>query len=116
MRKRTERVEQRVDFLGEQDGPSEQALKAALLAQLLRHTPVERAYLARVGFGPGEPPQVALCLAPPAANGRGLLDHIGQVFAGQFAREAHLDIIFVNDEQETDLGRVCRPFYLRKVR
>jgi len=44
--------EPRLEFLGEQDGEAERALKAVLAKELATFPGVKRAYLARVGFGP----------------------------------------------------------------
>jgi hypothetical protein len=111
MRKPTERNEARVEFLGDQDGPSERALKTVLTTELSKFPQVERAYLARVGFAPDHQIGVALCLAPLASNAEVIVQHVGEVFASQFSRDAHLDVIFVSDEQEADLRRVSNPFY-----
>lgn len=113
MRKPTERNEARVEFLGEQDGAPERAFKAVLRIELAKCSQIESAYLARVGFAPHTQTGVALCVAPAVSNAEAVVQHIGKVFADQFSRDAHLDVIFVNDEQEADLRRVCSPFYRR---
>ena len=55
------RVEPTVRFLGCQEGQVELELKSALLPALQRYS-VRRAYLARIDFGDGSSPSVALCL------------------------------------------------------
>lgn len=111
MRKPSERNEPRLEFLGEQDGEPERALKTVLTIELSKFREVERAYLARVGFAPSADVGVALCLTPSTAKDATIVQHVGNVFAAQFSREAHLDVVFVDGEQEGDLQRVCRPFY-----
>jgi hypothetical protein len=113
VRSPSKRNEPRVEFLGEQDGLPERALKAALQSELAQFTEVKWAYLARVGFAPNAQPGVALCLAPLTSNDSAIAQHVGKVFASQFSRDAHLDVIFVSPEQEADLRRVCKPFYAR---
>ncbi len=105
-----ERREQRVEFLGEQDGPPERELKALLRAELRRFLSVQRAYLARIGFAPDAPVSVALCIAPSSKDDRAIVKTVSRVFKAYFASEAHLDIVFLDAEQEGDLRRVCGSF------
>lgn len=106
------RNEQRIEFLGEQDGPAERELKARLV-EILRAVPaVDRAYLARVGYQPHTPPAVALCLSASRPD-PSIVRSIREPFASLFARNAFMDVFFVDDAQETDLARVCSPFYGR---
>jgi hypothetical protein len=44
-----------------------------------------------------------------------LVADIGDSFASQFHTSQHLDILFVDAEQEGELARVCSPFYVRTV-
>ena len=107
----TERREPRIEFLGEQDGPPERELKSLLRIELPRLNAIKRAYLARIGFSPGAAPSVALCLVGTSADTRTIAEYIGELFASQFSKDAHLDIVFIDSEQEGDLRRVCLPFY-----
>lgn len=114
MRKSNERNELRLEFLGEQDGVPERALKTALLVELAKFREVQRGYLARVGFAPNRNVGIALCLAPITGRDGAIVQAVGKVFAEQFSRETHLDIVFVSQDQEDDLRRVCSPFYETK--
>jgi len=105
------RRERRIEFLGEQSGKPEDELKALLRNVFRRHHRVTRAYLAVVGFAPTAQRAVALCIAPAGAESRALVDGIELEFARLFAGDADLDIIFVDQQQEEDLMRVCQPFY-----
>jgi hypothetical protein len=105
------RQERRIEFLGEQDGVGERELKASLQATFRHHPEVLRAYLARIGFSPAAEPSVALCLACKDADRSRIMDDVGQVFGLLFSSENHLDIVFLNEEQEDDLKRVCAPFF-----
>lgn len=42
-----------------------------------------------------------------------IVERLGKVFASEFSRDAHMDVIFTNEDREADLRRVCRPFYER---
>lgn len=108
------RNERRVEFLREQDGPSEQEFKALLQRVLRRHPSVQRAYLAVVGYDPRVQPRVALCISPQASEARSLVDDVSAAFSEAFSVEEALDILFVSDEQEADLRRVCSLFFERR--
>lgn len=109
-RSSNERRERRVEFLGEQDGPPERELKALLQKELRRFPTVRRAYLARVGFAPDAAVSVALCIAPSSKDDQAIVQTVSRVFGAYFASEAHLDIVFLDAEQEEDLRRVCGSF------
>lgn len=105
------RRERRVEFLGQQDGKVERELKSELQHVLRRYPKVARAYLARVGFAPQVQKSVALCLMPRSAEERTIVDEVGALFSDMFSADTHLDILFLTDEEEVDLRRVCDPFF-----
>ena len=104
-----------VRFLGEHDAPPERELKVALSGEFA-HTPgVRSAYLARVAYGAAEEagpadasPEVALCIRSSAPEDAAFTGRVGRVYGG---RRAHLDVLFLSDEQEVELSAVCAPFY-----
>lgn len=101
-------------FIGEQSGKVEDTLKTALEAVLRERRTVLRAYLAKVQYGGAASASVALCLRfnSPYVDE----DTIGTaagVFRGMFGTTQMLDIVPLNDRQETALTKVCRPFYMR---
>lgn len=98
-----------VQFLGEQDGPTEQLLKARLSEFFKRDRSVLVAYLARVEVG-GQT-SVALCLKTQFGPDRGLAEKVGAIFKTIFNAQVHLDIMFPTVAQETELVKVCRPFF-----
>jgi hypothetical protein len=98
-----------VQFLGEQDGPPEQLLKDRLTEFFQRDKSVHRAYLAKVSLG--EQSGVALCLKTQFGADRGLAEKIGAIFGMVFNAHEHLDIMFLSDEQESELAKVCSPFF-----
>jgi uncharacterized membrane protein len=99
----------RVQFLGEQDGPTEQLLKDRLSEFFKRDRSVLMAYLVRVDFG-GQT-SVALCLKTQFGPDRGLAEKIGAIFKTIFNAQVHLDIMFPTASQEAELCKVCRPFF-----
>ncbi|HXE86012.1 MAG TPA: enhanced serine sensitivity protein SseB C-terminal domain-containing protein [Hyphomicrobiaceae bacterium] len=108
----TARVEEmpvsRIEFLGEQDGPSERKLKSHLTALFQHQGGIHRAYLARVFHAASN--SVCLCLYADAPD-PGTVGKIGQIFAAMFGAPQHLDILFLDDDQETELARFCKPFW-----
>jgi len=98
-------------FLGEQDGPPERILKAKLIEFFKRDQSVRAAYLARTDFGEGSAAGVALCLRTQFGADKGMVDKIGAIFATVFNARMHLDIVFLIDDQEEALKRLCQPFF-----
>ncbi|HEX6807949.1 MAG TPA: hypothetical protein VF118_08190 [Gemmatimonadaceae bacterium] len=107
-----ERDESRVEFLGEQDGEVERKLKAHLVDVFAQFPALQRAYLARVGFEPGAPPTVTLCLASDLQD-PAILEAARRQFASMFAADTFLDMLFLTPAQEADVARVCQAFYKR---
>jgi hypothetical protein len=104
-----ERREPSIRFLCEQDGPAERQLKGVLSEQFATAGLVRRAYLARVDYGVPDAYEVALCVRGEAAPS--VLQTVAESFAAIFGRDAHLDILMLSEAQETDLKKVCRPFF-----
>jgi type III secretion system (T3SS) SseB-like protein len=96
--------------LGEQNGPVERDLKAQITPLLRAEATIKRAYLCRATYDPEPEVNVVLCLIAPEENLE-LIQHINRVFASIFASAEHLDIAFINEAEEAEIGRVCRPFY-----
>ena len=104
-----------LQFLGEQVGPVETRLKDALTALLRNHRNVAAAFLARA-LHDGHRPGIVLALATDGEEDDQLVEQTGRIFASMFDASAHLDVIFLSDEQETDIGTVCPAFYRRARR
>jgi SseB protein C-terminal domain len=98
-----------VRFLGEQDGPPERLLKERLTEFFQRDKSIHRAYLAQVSLE-GQT-SVALCLKTQFGPDRGLAEKIGAIFGMIFSADEHLDIIFLSDQQESELGKGCSAFF-----
>ncbi len=99
-----------VRFLREQDGNPERLLKSRLLESLKQRAGVQHAYLAQISSG-GQS-GVALCLKTDHGPDPNLVREIGAIFAAIFGGHEHLDILFLNETQESALRRVCAPFYV----
>lgn len=118
-------VPHQVQFVGEQDGAPERELKERL-AHSLRPQGVRKAYLAVVSYEERKGPQnaagdgaapawnVALCLAlgDESADKQEIVQRASHDFAAMFGPTQHMDIIFLSDQQEAALNKVCRPFYI----
>jgi hypothetical protein len=70
-----------------------------------------KAYLAQVAYGERSPMAVALCLRSQFGPDRGVAEKIGEIFASMFGGHEHLDIIFLDKEEESELSKVCPPFF-----
>jgi len=100
-------------FLHEQIGVPELLLKNRISDLFKHHAEVQRAYLAQIEadgcLG------VALCIRCSCSPDRSLVEKIGPIFAAVFNAREHLDIIFLNEEQETEIVDVCLPFFAVQV-
>src|SRR5438093_9348612 len=88
------RREPKVRFLREQDGEPERILKGTLSSLLALRSGVSRAYLARADYGQPTEYEVVLCIVGP--EDRDLVREVASIFARQFGRDAHLDILFLD--------------------
>jgi hypothetical protein len=103
----------RLDFLGEQDGPPEQILKENLADFFRDDGNVNRAYLARVSYDGGVSASVVLGLRTTSEDEVTLVEKVGVIFASFFKAKEHLDTVFLTDEIENRLMKVCRPFFVK---
>ena len=98
-------------FIGEQDGPPERELKGRLAIFFRRDQSVQTAYLARVSYDDPSRIGVALCLRTQFGADPGMAEKIGKIFASMFGTHEHMDIIFLNEQQEAQLTKVCAAFF-----
>jgi hypothetical protein len=104
---------QRIEFIGEQAGRVEDDLKIRFRDVLTRTPAIQRAYLARLSYGEPTGYSVALCIRSSAGIDHALQKRVGEIFAEVFRADEHLDILFMREDQEADLEKVCRAFYER---
>jgi len=98
-------------FLCEQDGIPERELKQSLIEALNKRSHVRSAYLARVEYDKPDEMNVALCIKMDKEDDPALRKEIGNIFAGLFGAHEHLDVLFLRDEQVTEIRSVCNAFY-----
>jgi hypothetical protein len=101
-----------IRFLGDLDGQKEHIFKERL-AELFQHDQsVERAYLTRI-IGQGLPANGVLCLRRQSGFDKGIRKNLGEIFANVFSLQDNFQLLFLSDEQESLLAKVCRPFFQR---
>jgi len=104
-------IAKKIQFLGEQNGEPESDFKRCVIPLLAADHAVERCYLARVSYDLSSP-VVALCIRSRQVD-ESLLRKIGAVFASMFGSDQHLDMFFIDRDQEGELSRVCSSFFDR---
>jgi hypothetical protein len=100
-------------FLGEQDGPFERILKGKLANEFCYEPGIRRAYLVRVDFGDSRVTSVVLALLAVGIEERSLVQRVGAIFAAVFNAKEHLDVVFLSAQHESQLVKVCPPFFER---
>jgi hypothetical protein len=100
-----------VRFIAEQDGPVEQEFQRRLIDVLRNYKSITRAYLAAIDYGTPDTFTAALCLRALSGPDTELVKSIGNVFASIFSSAEHLDIVFIDEQQDIRVGKVCRAFY-----
>lgn len=99
-------------FLGERDGAHERRLKEAISVLLDLNASVSRAYLARVRYDDGTTGGVLLGLLRHDKKENGKLAlQMDRVFGALFNTDAHLDVVFLDDEGDARIRESCQPFY-----
>lgn len=105
------RMERDIQFLGEQDGKSEQEIKAYWKPILASFPDILRAYLAIVSFDHSQSYQVSLCIRSRTGDDLRLVDALAQPFREMFNAATPLDIMFLNEAEDAEVQKVCRAFY-----
>jgi hypothetical protein len=98
-------------FIGEQVGISENEFKGSVVNLLHGWSRPLRAYLAQVEYGGKRDFNVALCVASEAGEDENIANNIALIFRRMFGPREHLDIMFLSENQETQLRKVCCPFF-----
>jgi hypothetical protein len=100
-------------FVGEQAGPFEHHLKEKLGAAFTREGVIERAYLTHADLG-DRTHNVILALMAPGCDHRIIVDQVERIFTSIFHSSQHLDIAFLDHDDELGLRQICRPFFTRE--
>lgn len=101
----------RTNFLAEQIGVAENEFKEAIVGLFRSRGRPIRAYLVQVEYGKEKEFNVALCVASQSGEDEELASDIALVFRRMFGAHEHLDILFLTDDQEARLRKVCCPFF-----
>ncbi len=105
-----------VSFTGEQDGTHELRLKEAISVLLDLSAAVARAYLVRTGTD-GISGGVMLGLVTHDKKESGKLAlQMDRAFGALFNTEAHLEVVFLDDEGDARIRKTCAPFYRYQAR
>jgi len=105
-----------ITFVGEQDGVRELRLKEAISVLLDLSATVARAYLVRASLD-GITGGVMLGLVTHDKKESGkLASQMDRAFGALFNTEAHLDVVFLDDEADALVRQSCRPFYHYRAR
>ena len=99
-----------VQFVGEQDGPVEQRVKAAWTPILAATPKVSRAFLVRALYADSSQ-HVVLALCNGGSPDMDLVRALRVPYAAIFSSDCPLDMAFVSAAQEAQIARVCPPFY-----
>jgi hypothetical protein len=98
-------------FIAEQIGIVENEFKKEIVKILSNVNKPSRAYLVRVEYKNSHDFNVALCIALKNGYDQELVNPIALVFRKMFGIYEHLDILFIDEHQETDLRKTCCPFF-----
>jgi hypothetical protein len=98
-----------ITFIGEPDGAHERRLKEAISVLLDLDTTVTRAYLVRASYGGAV---LGLLTRDRHESGK-LALQMDRAFGALFNTEAHLDVVFLDDEGDARFRKACAPFYDR---
>jgi hypothetical protein len=101
----------RITFVGEQDGPVERTLKGRWLPILSANTAIRRAFLARAVYEGQNGVHVVLALCSKGGDDLELVEALRVPYAAIFGGDCPLDMAFVSATQESEIERVCPPFY-----
>jgi hypothetical protein len=105
-----------ITFVGEQDGAHERRLKEAISVLLDLDTTVTRAYLVRASYDGVTGRAVLGLLTHDRQESGKLALQMDRAFGALFNTEAHLDVVFLDDEADARIRKSFAPFYDRRLR
>ena len=104
-----------IKFIAEQDGEAEREFKQKISIFLNNQNSLVRAYLAQIRYKDNSNDFiVALCLKVDKKEAQYFVEEASNIFKKMFGRCEHLDILFLDEQQELLLREVCCPFYTSK--
>lgn len=98
-------------FVAEQIGIPENEFKEVVVDLLQKKCKPLRTYLAQIEYGKTKDFNIALCVDSSFRDDEQLISDIALIFRRMFSLHEHLDILFLDDEKESELRKVCCPFY-----
>jgi SseB protein C-terminal domain len=107
-----------ITLIGERDGAHERRLKEAITVLLDLNASVSRAYLVPARRDDGTAAGcmlLGLLRHDKQENGK-LALQMDRVFGALFNTDAHLDVVFLDDEGDARFRKRCQPFYSNKGR
>jgi hypothetical protein len=108
---KTSATRSKVRFIPGQDGLAEEEFKRRL-TPMLKRSSVREAYYARVDYDAVDEPVPAVCLVGDSTEAQRVCTEIADIFTGVFQHAAPLDMLYITNDQRTELAYVCHPFYL----
>lgn len=103
-----------IHFVAEQIGIPENEFKKEVIGWFQGEKKVLRAYLVQVEYSREKSLNVALCIYSVYGEDEKLAKDIASVFSHMFGSHEHLDILFLDIDQEIELRKVCCPFFTSK--
>lgn len=100
-----------ITFIGEQDGDVERTVKARWLPILAAHPEIRRAFLVRAAYKGQHDVHVMLALCSNIPGDMKLIESLRVPYAAILSHNCPLDMAFVTSTQESEIVRVCPPFY-----
>ena len=105
-----------ITFIAGQDGAHERRLKEAISVLLDLDATVARAYLVRTSHaGVTGGAVLGLLTHDRKASGK-LALQMDRAFGALLNTEAHLDVVFLDDEGDVRMRKTCAPFYHHRAR
>jgi hypothetical protein len=101
-----------IHFVSEQDGVAERAFKSSIVNILVQVPELSSAYLVRARFGGDVLESIVLAFRTKTSLSHSfLVEKTGVEFGKMFREEQHLDVLFLDADQERSLREICRPFF-----
>lgn len=105
--------DQKIYFIREQEGDIENKLKKELSIFLNAYNKPVRAYLVQIKYDEKiDNFYVGLCINIENEKDQYLINNIGKIFKSIFLYDQHIDILFLNHQQELSLRKICCPFFV----
>lgn len=104
---------QEIQFVCEQDGIPEKELKTQLTKIFIKDRGIQRAYLVRISYKCSDEYLVALCLSISSGLERPRVKKVSRCFSSIFGDDQHLEILFLTPELQSQVDKVCVPFYVK---